>query len=218
MSIKSEKGVAMLLLLALLPVLISLMALASRLSIVQIEHSRLLHICRETALSLQAEHAYNLEKLMSLNPRAAELERKWQRGLKQLARTPSPAAAAVAAYLASIKVKKILLAQKQSIYISKSSVFAKQQNFRLKTRIYNSDTQFAKGISVTNKNNHSGLAILPKYPAIAPEYVERPLFEKSQSVVFKINTQEKASLTCGATLKKRPTTKKYDVTLYRDRF
>lgn len=185
---KNEKGFAVILLLACLPVLISgLLLLSSVFGFMQSDLA-MKYQCRVHGQQGQKQVAPHLEKLLSLNVTARRLKIEEVAAYAKIAASAGnpPALAAAKARLIKIKNQKRLLDLKQKQLINQANMSLASSFLKTRKELTKNQESLSNILFISNGFHISGtrptLAVRPDSSDIAPTYSPTPGFEEKQAL------------------------------------
>jgi hypothetical protein len=186
----SNKGFAMIFILALLPALIAgFLLVVAGVGIIQ-NQQRLQYICRNNGLAGQEKVAPLMMALMALNPLAQQLTVQMYEKMAEIAASDGFNVKAEAE-LARIMKKKMQLRERQNQIIKQANMILGAANFVGYGRQLSSLKEFETHTPLFSISSFSlpqrnpKLSVVPEYPDIAPPYRPSKDFEKKEALVQK---------------------------------
>jgi len=191
---KSQEGFATIMLLSLTPVLVAMgLALLFCFSFLKSDMA-VLNVCRAGQLEVQNKVGKNLEKLLSLNPRALELRSQHKQAEAQLDAAEASgnpyAIAAAEANLVRVQMLREALDVRQRALIENSNMrfaFGTSKISRDLTQEWkhhnSAMTEWLQSDFQLLPERIPHLAVKPDIPDVAPKYDLLPQFEEAQSWV-----------------------------------
>lgn len=197
--VANRKGFALAIILGLLPVLLGgFFAASVSIAIIQTD-LRFKHICRSDGIRTQEKVSHHLHRLMSLNPRAAQLRLQLQSARLALATAMAAqnpvAAAKILKQIAHLTKKQASLDVRQKQLISESNRELILSYRRVRDRLNANGLQSLKnfpGLSLHFKNRPGHpprLAVEPDSPDVAPLYRTPDRFEERQALAHRWHFQ-----------------------------
>ncbi|MFV3408301.1 hypothetical protein ACNH6C_06825 [Bdellovibrio bacteriovorus] len=189
---RNQQGFAVILILALLPILVSgLFLVAAMMGFLQLDLA-MKHTCRSEGLQGQERVRPHLEKLLSLNPRALKLKAEWITAQVQLkaayaAKNP-PLIAAAKLRVAQVETWRQTLDAQQKQLIQQSNLQLQRSHSSTRTQLYRAHREYQTRLNfLTIKTQIENepiprLAVRPDFPDTAPTYSPEPDFEVRQAL------------------------------------
>ncbi|QDK46772.1 hypothetical protein DOM22_17215 [Bdellovibrio sp. ZAP7] len=192
MTLSDQKGFALALMVALLPIVLAAgLASYAAMTFLQIEQ-RFLYTCRSGGIDGQENAGKQIDALLKLNPKATRLIQKEQRALAKIAATAgTPAqAAAIIEHEAILAQQGILKIRQQQIIIQGNfALQISQQNTARKLGLLTADINGYKSLFETSARIEPKaapkLAVSPEGADIAPTYRTDSDIERRQALVHK---------------------------------